>query len=313
MYKKALITTGALFIVMMTIISVVGCGKRNAQLSYNDIEDGPISTSQNGIDTAKSDQFVSDFNIVSTASDDDYKFEYQIAKSDEIYSLDYDLEQVRFDEWGFSIGIPRELTRDYVKVNSLQEIDLSDVANMENVYTFEKDNITFQSIKASERYLAIFRDDEIVNDELREALQTQNHSVICKYIPDNSIFSLSNASYSSLKQDDKDYGICYRVALTPLSSKELQYNGVAIFFVSNDHLYYVLYGETNLLDFELSKRGYDNAIVETIKIDNPKFVEIEAPLEKYQIKQLNPTLNNNNNINNDNLNEDNKDMSLLSP
>lgn len=264
MHKKSIII---LMGITMLTLGFTGCNKgKNPVVNEppNDDTHNEVQTGENvEIKSTSSNQIAEDFVAIENVEDNNEVVSYVYSEDGETKDIEYDMRELSFDDWGFKINVPESLLNNYIKVDSFSQIKINDVDDMDKIFAVEEENVTFQLIKVSEKYFAIFRDNEEIDAELLSGLQSCDHKTIIKHIQDNPIFKISDLSPNSLDNNGNHFGVYYYLPLTPLTNKDFTYNGVAMFFVSGNHLYYVLYGESDLLDAGLVQRGYERAMVQS--------------------------------------------------
>ena len=281
MKRKTINTIVGVSVCCMLFSTFTGCGKKKEPetTTTTTTETATQQTINNDDLLENFDDIAKDVDLIETASQNNATITYEL-DDNENTNVEYKLTKLTFKDWGFSISVPTSLTQNYQKHSSMKDVSITSENAMEFNYLVTDEKSTFQLFKPSERYFAIFRDDDEMTPEFIEALQSKDHTTITSRITDNSIFAISSKEPLSFKYNDIAQGVYYQVTITPAKVKDLKYDGVALFFIVDNHLYYVLYGESSYYDIDTMEKGYAEAILKSIEINNPLTTqpdEVEYP------------------------------------
>ena len=210
MKSKTINTIVGVSVCCMLFSTFTGCGKKREQETTTTTT--TETTAQQTIDNddllENFDDIAKDVDLIETASQNNATITYEL-DDNENTNVEYKLTKLTFKDWGFSISVPTSLTQNYQKYSSMKDVSITSENAMEFNYLVTDEKSTFQLFKPSERYFAIFRDDDEMTPEFIEALQSKDHATITSRIADNSIFAISGKEPLSFKYNDIAQGVYY--------------------------------------------------------------------------------------------------------
>lgn len=215
----------------------------------------------------------------------------------ETSSKEISLEKLTFGNWGFEISLPKEIVNNYELVDDISNLNITNIEEMSKTYVISND-ACFQLFNLDTKYFGIFIDKEIYNENWQKAINDELYDYIKQIVPNNSFYSYDDTKMASKKiYGDNAILIKIPVHITPISDKEIVYNGYIGYLTIDDVVYYILYGENSLYYSSLKDDGYANFVFSSIEVLE-SFIKEDIKKEELE------------NIDNELLDRIKKDMSI---